>query len=131
MRRRCWRGRFAFALLFSSFNPNRPRNTWVPQRPAGFDPDFETVHGQHAIFRQARSESALEEWRKSVVSKMFSLSNFMKALKQRFSKWYNRKEGRSGPLRESRLKSLIMEDEGLARYGDLHRPESGAGWDGG
>jgi putative transposase len=102
----------------------------VPQRPAGFDPDFDTVHGlwsaavgkawsatvdaQHAIFRRTGSEVALEEWRQAVVSRMFSLSHFMKGLKQRFTQWYNRKQGRTGTLWESRFKSLIVEDEGRA-----------------
>jgi putative transposase len=118
----------------------------VPQRPAGFDPDFATVHGlwsaavgkawmevvdaQHAIYRQAGAVDALEEWRQSVVSRMFSLSHFMKALKQRFTQWYNRRQGRTGTLWESRFTSLIVEDAAkalrtIATYIDLNPVRAG------
>jgi len=35
----------------------------------------------------------------------------MKALKQRFSQWYNRRKGRTGVLWEGRYKSVIVQDE--------------------
>jgi len=40
-----------------------------------------------------------------------SLSEFRKALKQRFSQWYNRRKGWTGVLWEGRYKSVIVEYE--------------------
>lgn len=46
----------------------------------------------------------------------------MKALKQRFSQWYNRRNGRTGVLREGRYKSVIVQDEAKAlRHFDEER----------
>jgi len=42
---------------------------------------------------------------------MFSLSAFMKSLKQRFTAWYNRSNNRVGTLWEGRYKSVIVQDE--------------------
>ena len=42
---------------------------------------------------------------------MFSLSEFVKRLKFRFTRWYNRKNGRKGVLWESRNTSVIVEEE--------------------
>ncbi len=61
---------------------------------------------------------------------MFSLSEFMKALKQRFTQWYNRKAGRCGTLWESRYTSVIVEDaeralRTMATYIDLNPVRAG------
>jgi len=34
----------------------------------------------------------------------------MRELKQRFTQWHNRREGRKGPLWEDRYKSVLVED---------------------
>ena len=54
----------------------------------------------------------------------------MKALKQRFSQWYNRRKGRTGVLWEARYKSVIVEDEEkalrtMATYIDLNPVRAG------
>jgi REP element-mobilizing transposase RayT len=41
--------------------------------------------------------------------RMENLSEFMKALKQRYSVWYNRTHGRKGTLWEERFKSVLIE----------------------
>jgi REP element-mobilizing transposase RayT len=43
--------------------------------------------------------------------RMFDLSAFMKDIKMRFSKWYNRENDRKGTLWEERFKSLVIEGE--------------------
>ncbi|HWB03231.1 MAG TPA: transposase [Verrucomicrobiales bacterium] len=100
----------------------------VPQRPEGFDLSFEEVwplwqqavgeawnkgvHRQFEIFRSNGSEAGIEEWRQRMLGRMFSLTEFMKALKQRLTQWYNRANNRTGTLWEGRYKSVIVQDEG-------------------
>lgn len=102
----------------------------VPHRPEGFDLPLEQVMDrwqaavgeawnkgltrQFEIFRDNGSEAAIEEWRQRMLARMFSLTEFMKALKQRFTQWYNRRTGRTGTLWEGRYKSVIVEDENAA-----------------
>ncbi len=62
--------------------------------------------------------------------RMFSLSNFMKSLKQRFSSSYNRNHQRSGTLWEERFRSVIVEGEEttlmtVALYIDLNPIRAG------
>ncbi len=66
----------------------------------------------------------------SFTRRMFSLSNFMKSLKQRFSSYYNRNHQRSGTLWEERFKSVIVEGEEttlmtMALYIDLNPIRAG------
>lgn len=42
---------------------------------------------------------------------MHDLSSFVGEIKQRFSQWYNRREGRKGPLWEDRFKSVLLEGQ--------------------
>ncbi len=66
----------------------------------------------------------------SFTRRMFSLSNFMKSLKQRFSSYYNRNNQRSGTLWEERFRSVIVEGEEttlmtMALYIDLNPIRAG------
>ncbi len=118
----------------------------VPERPAGFDLPLGDVmelwqsavgaawikgmQRQFEIYRQNGSEAAINEWRLEMLGRMFSLSAFMKSLKQRFSTWYNRRNGRAGTLWEGRYKSLIVENEEkalrmMATYIDLNPVRAG------
>ena len=118
----------------------------VPERPAGLDLPLENVmelwqgavgvawikgmQRQFEIYRQNGSEAAIEEWRQEMLGRMFLLSAFMKSLKQRFSTWYNRRNGRAGTLWEGRYKSLIVENEEkalrmMATYIDLNPVRAG------
>jgi REP element-mobilizing transposase RayT len=99
----------------------------VPHRPEGFDVPLETVVarleralGEEAMallrkqlefWQRSGMDSVIEEWRQKQVARMFSLSEFVKCVKLRFSRWYNRKAGRKGPLWESRFTSVIVEEE--------------------
>ena len=113
----------------------------VPERPAGFDmplgdmmahmdravgPErMKLLRSQFRIWEQCGGEAGIEQWRQRMLGRMFSLSEFMKALKQRFSQWYNRRTGRKGVLWEGRYKSVIVQDENralrtMATYIDLN-----------
>jgi REP element-mobilizing transposase RayT len=63
------------------------------------------------------------------VYRMHSLSQFMKTLLQRFTRWYNRTHERSGTLWEQRYKSVIVESGVAARtmaaYIDLNPVRAG------
>ena len=119
----------------------------VPDRPEGFDLSLEDVLAkwgravgsdyrekmakQMAIYEgNGSAERAMEAWRQRMLARMFSLSEFMKALKQRFTQWYNGRNGRKGTLWESRYRSTIVQDEGsalrtMAAYIDLNPVRAG------
>jgi hypothetical protein len=118
----------------------------VPPRPAGFDLPFEKLwplwqravgqawkkglHRQFEIFRTSGSDAGIEEWRQRMLGRMFSLTEFMKALKQRFTQWYNRTHDRTGTLWEGRYQSVIVEEEEralrtMATYIDLNPVRAG------
>jgi len=72
----------------------------------------------------------LNEFRLRYTSRMGDLSVFLKELKERFSKWYNRRNGRRGTLWEERFKSVLVEDSDhalttMAAYIDLNPVRAG------
>ena len=118
----------------------------VPHRPEGFDVRLEVVvarleralgvesarlmHRNLAFWRRTKNESAIEDWRRAQVRRMFSLSEFMKAVQLRFSRWHNAKAGRRGTLWEGRYTSVIIEDDEralrtVAAYIDLNPVRAG------
>ena len=118
----------------------------VPHRPVGFDVPLDVVvarldralgeesarlmHRNLEFWRTTKNEAAIEEWRQRQVARMFSLSEFMKAVQLRFSRWYNLQAGRRGTLWESRYTSVIVEEEEralrtMAAYIDLNPVRAG------
>jgi putative transposase len=81
---------------------------------------------------EARSQER-EEWVAEIHARftyrMHNLSEFMKTLLQRFTRWFNRKHERSGTLWEERFKSVIVESGTAARtmaaYIDLNPVRAG------
>ncbi|MFT4692639.1 MAG: putative transposase [Limisphaerales bacterium] len=68
--------------------------------------------------------------RESLLGRMGDVSNFMKEVKQRFSKWYNKQTNRFGTLWAERFKSVLVEDEpecvkAVAMYIDLNPIRAG------
>ena len=51
----------------------------------------------------------IEQIRAGYLDRIGSMACFMQSLKQRFSSWYNRREGRRGTLWEERYKSVLVE----------------------
>lgn len=76
-----------------------------------------------------RGEDA-ESIRREYLQRMGDLSVFIKLLKQRFSIWYNRNNGRVGTLWSERFKSVLVEGSGralrtVAAYIDLNAVRAG------
>jgi REP element-mobilizing transposase RayT len=67
--------------------------------------------------------------RESFFARMWDVSFFMKGLKQRFSGWHNRRQGRKGTLWEERFKSVLVESGQalvtMATYIDLNPVRAG------
>ncbi len=118
----------------------------VPHRPEGFDVPLEVVVarmeralGQDAMdllcqqlefWQRAGLDELTEAWRQKQIARMFSLSEFVKCVKFRFTRWYNRRTGRKGGLWESRFTSVIVEEEEralrtMAAYIDLNPVRAG------
>ncbi len=68
--------------------------------------------------------------RQGLRERMADVSTFMKELKQRFSKWYNRTHARFGTLWAERFRSVLVEDQpgavqAVAAYVDLNPVRAG------
>tara|TARA_B110000977_G_scaffold188736_1_gene257353 strand:+ start:502 stop:1437 length:936 start_codon:yes stop_codon:yes gene_type:complete len=68
--------------------------------------------------------------RRKLLARMSDVSEFMKAVKQRFSVWYNRSHQRYGTLWAERFKSVLVEGRGnplqtMAAYIDLNPVRAG------
>ncbi len=68
--------------------------------------------------------------RKKLLARMSDVSEYMKAVKQRFSAWYNRSHQRYGTLWAERFKSVLVEGRGnplqtMAAYIDLNPVRAG------
>jgi putative transposase len=70
-----------------------------------------------------------QEIRSRYTRRMHDLSEFMKSLLERFTKWFNRRHSRSGTLWEDRFKSVIVESgiaaRTMAAYIDLNPVRAG------
>jgi hypothetical protein len=76
------------------------------------------------------NEEEGEAIRKKLLARMGDVSEFMKAVKQRFSVWYNRSHQRYGTLWAERFKSVLVEGQGnplqtMAAYIDLNPVRAG------
>ena len=83
-----------------------------------------------ADFRQ-RGMTVLAEQRIEALKKRFcDLSLFVKEIKERFSRWFNKRRGRRGTLWMDRFKSVLVEGKGeplrtMAAYIDLNPVRAG------
>jgi REP element-mobilizing transposase RayT len=118
----------------------------VPHRPEGFDVPLEMVlarmeraigdeamalvRTQLDLWTRSGLDSAIEEWRQRQVARMFSLSEFVRCVKLRFTRWHNRKNGRRGTIWEDKFGSVVVEEEEralrtMAAYIDLNPVRAG------
>ena len=79
--------------------------------------DSSTVKSVAQMLERAR-KSGNQAWEEEILdryrARMGDVSHFMKDLKQRFSSWYNRANGRKGTLWEDRYKSMLVEGDSKA-----------------
>jgi len=79
--------------------------------------------------REGKSQVAAEEFKAKFTCRMHDVSEFMKGVKQNFSRWFNRTHNRVGTLWESRFKSVVVEDgfalRVISAYIDLNPVRAG------
>jgi len=75
---------------------------WEPREVAA-------IGKQLQDYRQQGQDQAAEALKARFTYRMNDISEFFKALKQRFSQYYNIRQGRRGPLWEQRFKSVLVE----------------------
>ena len=80
-------------------------------------------------FRSQGNHAAAGALRGRYLRRMWDLSMFMKGVKQRFARWYNRRHKRTGCLWDERFKSVLVEEGHAARvvagYIDLNPVRAG------
>jgi putative transposase len=115
----------------------------VPPRPAGDGPLFTEMewlrHIERSLgmgkadefrrllemYRGNGCESVIPEVMAGYEKRMFNVSCFMQNVKQSFSAWYNKRNGRQGTLWEEAFRSVLVEGAGpslatMAAYIDLN-----------
>ena len=95
--------------------------------PLYTEPTVQNIREQLA---HAREQGFAEQFREKYIRRMRNLSTFVGELKQRFSRYYNRKEERKGPVWEDRFKSVLVENTAdvlrqMAAYIDLNPVRAG------
>ena len=70
----------------------------------------------HALQDEDERRAELEKIREPYTRRMWNFSEFMKSLKQCFSRWYNKEEGKSGALWEGRFKHVVVQGGFHARF---------------
>ena len=90
---------------------------------------FPLTPAQEIAKAEQEAARSREEIRSRYTRRMHDLSEFMKSLLERFTKWFNRAHSRSGTLWEDRFKSVIVESGTAARtmaaYIDLNPVRAG------
>ena len=85
---------------------------------------FAQVRWKLSVLREQGADDEAEAYRESFLRRMWDVGFFMKALKQRFSAWFNRQRGRKGTLWEERYRSVLVESgealAAMACYIDLN-----------
>jgi REP element-mobilizing transposase RayT len=116
----------------------------VPPMPEGGISDEELMKRLAAVYsdalvaevreglqeaRKAGNEALADEIHRRFTYRMHNLSEFMKTLLQRYTRWFNRTHNRSGTLWEERYKSVIVESgiaaRTMAAYIDLNPVRAG------
>ena len=118
----------------------------VPHRPEGLDVPLDVILarmeravGEHAMklirrdlgfWETTGNHTAIEDWRQRQMKRMYSLSDFIGCVKQRFTRWHNAKTGRRGTIWEERFGSVVVEEEEralrtMAAYIDLNPVRAG------
>ena len=128
----CLMGNHFHLLLHIPARPNDLSDDEVKDRMSHIYSE-KKIHEFDALIKQMK-ENGVEGFEKEFYDKqrarMFSLSNYMKELKERFTKWYNARMEREGTLWENRFKSLLVAGEdgalmNVAAYIELNPVRAG------
>jgi putative transposase len=111
---------------------------------AEFFTRYEVLYGKArgrdllALLKECKGREAQEKFQAQIMSQhismMHSLPVFMRLLKQRFGKWYNKKHKKSGTLWDQRYRSVLVEERtdgpshallAVAAYIDLNSVRAG------
>lgn len=113
-----------FSLLEATYSPGvvlSLRQQWEAIAPSsgGIHGNLIGGSGSSAGGGGGNTESAPDPaasaaWQEQFFGRMWDVSAFMKALKQQFTQWHNRRHQRKGTLWEERFKSVLVEGAGLA-----------------
>src|SRR6056297_3006778 len=81
------------------------------------------------VMTEQGMEELYQETIQGFLDRMGSLKHFMKELKERFSRWFNKRHGRRGSLWQERYRSVLVEDgetlRTMAAYIDLNPVRAG------
>jgi REP element-mobilizing transposase RayT len=85
-------------------------------------------------WRRKQNENMIKFWREKYLARLGNLSEFMRVLKNSFSKWYNKEKERTGTLWEDRYKVVLVEGTAavlmkVAAYIDLNPVRAGIAGD--
>ena len=88
------------------------------------------VRTQLELWTRSGLTDVIEEWWQRQIARMFNLSEFVRCVKLRFTRWHNRKHGRRGTIWEERFGSVVVEEEEralrtMAAYIDLNPVRAG------
>jgi putative transposase len=82
-----------------------------------------------ALIRKQEMDALYKKTIQGYLARLCSLEHFMKELKERFSRWFNKRHGRRGTLWQDRYKSILVEDgealRTMAAYIDLNPVRAG------
>ena len=73
------------------------------------------------ILGLCKTETERRQILEPYIRRMGDLPMFMRSIKQRFSRWYNKQHQRKGTLWEDRYKSVVIESEGTGTLGHAAR----------
>ena len=90
---------------------------------------LDQLSGELALMKKQGMDELYEKTMKGFLDRLCNLKHFMKELKERFSRWFNKRHGRRGTLWQDRYRSILVEDgkalQTMAAYIDLNPLRAG------
>ena len=90
---------------------------------------LEQLDRELRVMEQKGLDELYEKTMQGYLDRMFSLERFMKELKERFSRWFNKRHERKGTLWQERYRSILVQDgealRTIAAYIDLNPLRAG------
>jgi len=90
---------------------------------------LEQLKAELGVMKEKKLTDLYEKTIAGYLSRFCSLEHFMKELKERFSRWFNKRHGRRGTLWQERYRSILVEDgealRTMAAYIDLNPVRAG------